>query len=261
VNPERWKQVDDLLQQALPLPSDKRPAFVEHACGGDEDLKREICSLLSSHDAAGTFLEDPAIEGTETFLSIAAEQAELAGSTLSHYRIIEKLASGGMGLVYRAEDTRLNRHVALKFLPDELGQDPAALARFRREARAASSLNHPNICIVHDIGEQSNRAFIVMEYLAGRTLKQEISGRPVQLDLLIAVAVQICDGLRAAHANGIVHRDIKPANIFVSPNGHVKILDFGIAKIQDGEAFDLGKDASQTAVSDPHQLTQIGSAQ
>ena len=193
-------------------------------------------------------------------MAIAADKAELAGSTLSHYRLIGKLGSGGMGVVYKAEDTRLHRHVALKFLPDELGQDPAALARFRREARAASSLNHPNICIVHDIGEQSDRAFIVMEYLEGRTLKQEISGHPVPLELLITVAIQICDGLEAAHANGIVHRDIKPANVFISPNSHVKILDFGIAKIQNAEAFELRNDAPQAIVSDPHQLTATGSA-
>lgn len=184
----------------------------------------------------------------------------MAGSTLSHYRLIEKLGSGGMGVVYKAEDTRLNRHVALKLLPDELGNDPAALARFRREARAASSLNHPNICTVHDVGEQTDRTFIVMEYLEGRTLKQEISGHPLQLELLVAMAIQICEGLAAAHANGIVHRDIKPANIFVSPNSHIKILDFGIAKIQNVEAFELRNDAPQAIASDPHQLTAAGSA-
>ena len=260
MNRERWKQVDDLLQDAVRLPPDQRRAFIQQASQGDETLEREVCSLLASHEAAGSFLEDPAIAETETVLAVAAANADLAGSIVSHYRIIEKLGGGGMGIVYKAEDTRLNRRVALKFLPDELGQDPAALARFRREARAASSLNHPNICIVHDIGEQSNRAFIVMEYLDGRTLKQEISGHPLPLELLIAVAIQICDGLQAAHANGIVHRDIKPANIFVSPNSHAKILDFGIAKIQKSEAFELRNDAPEAIVSDPRQLTATGSA-
>ncbi len=260
MSPKRWEQVDRLLQGAMRLEPDKRRAFVEEACQGDEDLEREVCSLLASHEAAGSFLEAPVMDETNTVLAIAADKAELVGSTVSHYRLIDKLGSGGMGVVYKAEDTRLQRHVALKFLPEELGQDPAALARFRREARAASSLNHPNICIVHDVGEQDLRAFIVMEYLEGRTLKQEISGRPVQLDLLIAVTIQVCDGLEAAHANGIVHRDVKPANIFISPNGHVKILDFGIAKIQNAEPFELRSSATQEVGSDPAQLTVTGSA-
>ncbi len=260
MNPKRWQQVDSLLQDALRLQPEKRCSFVEAACQGDEDLVREVHSLLASHEAAGSFLESPLIEATEALLASAGDRAELAGSTLSHYRLIDKLGSGGMGIVYKAEDTRLHRHVALKFLPEELGQDAAALARFRREAQAASSLNHPNICIVHDVGEQDTRAFIVMEYLEGRTLKQEISGRPVQLELLIAVALQICDGLDAAHANGIVHRDIKPANIFISHNGHVKILDFGIAKIQNAEAFEPRSSAPPEVESDPHQLTATGSA-
>jgi eukaryotic-like serine/threonine-protein kinase len=260
VEPDRWRQVDDLLQTVLHLEPEKRRAFIEQACQGDEDLEREIHSLLSSHEVARNFLEAPAIDETGTFLDIATDKPELAGSTLSHYRLINKLGSGGMGVVYKAEDTRLHRHVALKFLPEELSQDPAALARFRREAQAASSLNHRNICIVHDIGEQANRAFIVMEYLEGCTLKQEISGRAVQLELLIAVAIQICDGLEAAHGNGIVHRDIKPANIFIAPNGHVKILDFGIAQIQNTEASASPNSAAPIVDSDQYQLTATGLA-
>lgn len=260
MSPERWKQVDDLLQGALRLQPQDRRAFAQHACQGDQDLEREVSSLLASHEAAGCFLETGALEQTEPALDVPEEKTELAGSTVSHYRIIEKLGGGGMGVVYKAEDTRLRRPVALKFLPEELKQDPAALARFRREAQAASSLNHPNICIVHDIGEQANRTFIVMEYLDGRTLKHEISGQPVQLGLLIALATQICDGLEAAHANGIVHRDVKPANIFVCANNHVKILDFGIAKIQNTEAFEPRDETPAETVSDPHHLTATGSA-
>ena len=226
---ERRKKIEDLCYAALEQEESKRKAFLEEACGGDDALRREVESLLAQEEKVEDFLEAPALEVAAKAM-VQDQVPSMVGREMGSYKVLSLLGTGGMGEVYLAEDTKLDRRVALKFLPREMQQDETARKRFLREAKSAAALDHAYVCHIHEVGEEEGKSFISMEYVQGETLKDQLKKGPLPLQDALAKATEIAEALEAAHRQNIIHRDLKPSNIMITPDGHVKVLDFGLAK-------------------------------
>ncbi len=233
MNPERWRQIEQIYNSVLERRPEDRETFLCEACAGDENLRKEVESLLACDGRAEHFIEQPAMEVAAQVMAKDKGDANFEsriGRNVAHYRILEKIGEGGMGIVYRAQDTRLERHVAIKSLPDIFAADPSRLARFEREARILATLNHPNIASIHGLEEYDGKRFLILELVEGKTLAEPLKKGRIPLDETLEICGQIAAGLEAAHEKGIIHRDLKPSNIKRTPEGKVKILDFGLAK-------------------------------
>ena len=250
MHPARWKRVDNLFQSALSLPPQDRDAYLAAECAGDTELEREVRSLLACEQEAESFLERPAIEDETATLAVPSNSGNIG-----HYRMLEQLGSGGMGVVHKAEDVRLHRFVAIKFLGGNVTANADSLKRFRLEARAASALNHPNICTIYDVGEQDGKSYIVMEFLRGTPLGARMTSQPpLSTDDKLNIVAQLCDGLAYAHEQGVVHRDVKPDNVFILEDGSVKLLDFGIAKLTSSNLTRQGDVLGSASYMSPEQV-------
>ncbi|MGH9873812.1 MAG: protein kinase domain-containing protein [Pyrinomonadaceae bacterium] len=251
MTPERWQQINDLYHSSLERETFERAAFLAQACDGDEELLQEIESLLNSHDQGDGFIEQP-VAGAVARLLINEQADSMKGIEIGHYQILTRIGTGGMGEVYLAQDKKLARQVAIKLLPDRLALDSDRVRRFQQEARAASALNHPNILTIYEIAEIENKPYIVSEFIEGQTLRQLIAGRGLKLSEVLDIAIQITSALKTAHAAGITHRDIKPENIMLRPDGYVKVLDFGLAKLTERHDSDHDQAATTKALdTDP----------
>ena len=232
MTPERWQQVKEIFDSAIKYLPEHRPAFISQACGGDNELRSEVESLITSHEKEGSFIDEPAYYAAAELL--ANERSELpTGDTIGNYEVLSFISRGGMGEVYLAQDKRLSRKVALKLLPSAFTKDNDRLRRFEQEARAASALNHPNIITIYEIFQANSTHVIATEFVEGETLRHRLGRSSLSLNEALTIAIQIADALAAAHKAGIIHRDIKPENIMLRPDGYVKILDFGLAKLSE----------------------------